>query len=63
MRRDIIKDWDKIFKNNHDNAVNKYLKDHNQKEASTIDDYSNIHSSKYSDFPYAFKYLEKLKTK
>lgn len=64
MRRDIIEDWDRIFKNNHDNAVNKYLKDHNQKEPSSADNYSNIQQAKnYSDFPYAFKYLEKLKTK
>lgn len=62
MKRDVVEHWDKIFQNNHNNAVNKYLKDHNQKEPSTIDDYSNIQSSKYSDFPYAFKYLEELKS-
>ena len=60
MRRDIIEHWDKVFQNNHDNALNKYLKEHNQKEPSAIDNYSNIQSSKYSDFPYAFKYLEEL---
>lgn len=58
MRRDVKEHWDKIFQNNHDNAVNKYLKEHNQKEPSSIDNYSNIQSSKYSDFPYAFKYLD-----
>ena len=60
MRRDVVEHWDKIFKNNHDNAVNKYLKEHNQKEPSPINDYSNIQSKNYSDFPYAFKYLEEL---
>ncbi|MEI0799366.1 hypothetical protein R4Q14_13735 [Brachyspira intermedia] len=60
MRKDIIEHWDKVFQNNHDNALNKYLKEHNQKEPSAIDNYSNIQSSKYSDFPYAFKYLEEL---
>lgn len=62
MRRDIVEHWDKIFKNNHDNAVNKYLKEHNQKEPSSIDNYSNIGHNKYSDFPYVFKYLDELKT-
>lgn len=62
MRRDIVEHWDKIFKNNHDNAVNKYLKEHSQKEPSQIDNYSNIGHNKYSDFPYAFKYLNELKT-
>ena len=61
MRRDVMEHWDKIFYSNHDNAVNKYLKEHNQKEPSTIDNYSNIQSKNYSDFPYAFKYLEELK--
>ncbi len=60
MRRDVIEHWDKVFKNNHDNAVNEYLKNHNHKEPSPIDDYSNIQSKNYSDFPYAFKYLEEL---
>uniref|UniRef100_UPI003F4BC8FE hypothetical protein n=1 Tax=Brachyspira catarrhinii TaxID=2528966 RepID=UPI003F4BC8FE len=60
MRRDVIEHWDKVFQNNHDNAVNKYLKEHNQKEPSPINDYSNIQSKNYSDFPYAFKYLEEL---
>lgn len=63
MRRDVKEHWDKIFQNNHDNAVNKYLKEHNQKEPSSIDKYSNIQSSKYSDFPYAFKYLNELEIK
>ncbi|MEI0749222.1 hypothetical protein [Brachyspira pulli] len=63
MRRDVKEHWDKIFQNNHDNAVNKYLKEHNQKEPSSIDNYSNIQSSKYSDFPYAFKYLNGLEIK
>lgn len=62
MRRDIVEHWDKIFKNNHDNAVNKYLKEHNQNEPSSIDNYSNIGHNKYSDFPYVFKYLDELKT-
>ena len=62
MRRNIIEHWERIFQNNHDNALNKYLKDHNQKEPSSIDNYSNIHAKNYSDFPYAFKYLEELKT-
>ena len=61
MRRDVKEHWDKIFQNNHDNAVNKYLKEHNQKEHSSIDNYSNIQSSKYSDFP--FKYLNGLEIK
>ena len=61
MRRDVMEHWDKIFYSNHDNAVNKYLKEHNQKEPAPIDDYSNIQSKNYSDFPYAFKYLEELK--
>ena len=60
IKDDIFKHWDKVFQNNHDNALNKYLKEHNQKEPSAIDNYSNIQSSKYSDFPYAFKYLEEL---
>ncbi|KLI19279.1 hypothetical protein [Brachyspira hyodysenteriae] len=60
MSRDIEEHWDKVFQNNHNNAVNKYLKEHNQKEPSAIDDYSNIQSKNYSDFPYAFKYLEEL---
>lgn len=63
MRRDVKEHWDKIFQNNHDNAVNKYLKEHNQKEPSSIDNYSNIQSAKYSDFPYAFKYLNELEIK
>lgn len=63
MRRDVKEHWDKIFQNNHDNAVNKYLKKHNQKEPLSIDNYSNIQSSKYSDFPYAFKYLNELEIK
>lgn len=63
IRRDVQEHWDKIFQNNHDNAVNKYLKEHNQKEPSSIDNYSNIQSSKYSDFPYAFKYLNELEIK
>lgn len=60
IKDDIFKHWDKVFQNNHDNAVNKYLKEHNQKEPSPINDYSNIQSKNYSDFPYAFKYLEEL---
>ncbi|MEI0490744.1 hypothetical protein [Brachyspira pulli] len=63
IKDDVFKHWDKIFQNNHDNAVNKYLKEHNQKEPSSIDNYSNIQSSKYSDFPYAFKYLNELEIK
>lgn len=63
IKDDVFKHWDKIFQNNHDNAVNKYLKEHNQKEPSSIDNYSNIQSSKYSDFPYAFKYLNGLEIK
>lgn len=62
IKDDVFKHWDKIFKNNHDNAVNKYLKEHSQKEPSSIDNYSNIGHNKYSDFPYAFKYLNELKT-
>ena len=60
MRRDVKEHWDKIFHSNHNNAVNKYLKEHNQKEPLPIDNYSNIQSKNYSDFPYAFKYLEML---
>ena len=60
MRRDVVEHWDKIFHSNHNNAVNKYLKEHNQKEPLPIDNYSNIQSKNYSDFPYAFKYLEML---
>ena len=63
IRRDVKEHWDKVFQNNHDNAVNKYLKEHNQKEPSSIDNYSNIQSAKYSDFPYAFKYLNELEIK
>ena len=61
IKDDVKEHWGKVFQNNHDNAVNKYLKDHNQKEPSSIDNYSNILTKNYSDFPYAFKYLEELK--
>ncbi|PCG20363.1 hypothetical protein [Brachyspira sp. G79] len=60
IRDDVFKHWDKVFQNNHDKAVNKYLKEHNQKVPSSIDNYSDIHTKSYSDFPYAFKYLEEL---
>ena len=61
MKRDVIEHWNEIFQNDHNNAVNKYLKEHNQKIPTSIDNYSNINTKSYSDFPYAFQYLEELK--
>ncbi len=60
IRNDVINNWDKVFKDKHINAVNKYLKEYSQEEAKTIENYSDINANKYSDFPYAFQFLEQI---